>query len=295
MILGNLVSPGEGFTGAAKRVNGSLTGKPVLTVGRLRSLASILTSSSRLAKRGPYRNLLILPELSLPRAWFRSVANHISRSESLGLVVGLEYLHHPTETWVFNQAWIVVPGPFHSAATWPWTKAHPARVEAEELKKYSVSFRSDSRPRRRRTVVDSPYGRVSVLICSELIEPQIVSDLLGRVEIVAVPSWNPDTSSYDHLIQSAGLQLHSIIAVANNGTYSDCRAWAPKSERWKRDLCRLIERNENDVVFAEIPLLSLRAFRGVNGPGIRQKDLEKNPEWKPLPPYWPRADGELPQ
>ena len=112
-----------------------------------------------------------------------------------------------------------------------------------------------------------------------------MSDLLGRVEIVAVPSWNTDTSSYDHLIQSTGLQLHSIIAVANNGTYSDCRAWAPKSERWKRDLCRLIERNENDVVFAEIPLSSLRAFREESDPGIRQK----NPEWKPLPPYWPRA------
>ena len=289
LILGNLVSPGDGFAGAAKRVNGSLTGKPVLTVGRLRSLADILASSSRLAKREPYRNLLILPELSLPRAWFRSVANHISGSESLGLIVGLEYLHHPTETWVFNQAWIVVPGPFRSVATWPWTKAHPAKIEAEELSRYGVSFRSDSEEfRRRRTVVDSPYGKISVLICSELIEARSVSDLLGRVEIVAVPSWNPDTSSYDHLIQSAGLQLHSIIAVANNGTYSDCRAWAPRGERWKRDLCRLIERNENDVVFAEIPLSSLRAFRE---PGIKQKDpdKQKDPEWKPLPPYWPRA------
>ena len=292
LILGNLVSPDEGFVGAAKRVNGSLAGKPILTVGRLRSLASILASSSRLAKRESCRNLLILPELSLPRAWFRSVANHISRSESLGLVVGLEYLHHPTETWVFNQAWTLVPGPFHSVATWPWTKAHPAKAEAEELSRHGVSFRPDSGgPRRRRTVVDSPYGRVSILICSELIETRTVSDLLGRVEIVAVPSWNTDTSSYDHLIQSAGLQLHSIIAVANNGAYSDCRAWAPRSERWKRDLCRLIERNENGVVFAEIPLSSLRAFREESDPGIRQK----NPEWKPLPPYWPRADGELPQ
>ena len=276
LILGNLVSPDEGFYGAAKRVHGSLTGKPVLTVARLRGLVNILASSLRLAKREPARhNLLVLPELSLPRAWFRSVANYISRSESLGLVAGLEYLHHPTETCVFNQAWIVVPGPFKTVATWTWTKAHPARAEAEEMKKYGVSFRSDSRgPRRRRTVVDSPYGRVSVLICSELIEARTVSDLLGRVEIVAVPSWNTDTSSYDHLIQSAGLQLHSIIAVANNGTYSDCRAWAPKSERWRRDLCRLIERNENDVVFAEIPLSSLRAFREESDPGIRQKNPE---------------------
>jgi hypothetical protein len=128
-----------------------------------------------------------------------------------------------------------------------------------------------------RTVVKSPWGALSVLVCSELIEARRVADLLGRVDVVLCPAWNTDTSSYDHLIQSAGFQLHSIIAIANNGHYSDCRAWAPRSERWERDLCRLIERDVDDVVHVDIPLASLVAFhKGRSDKG-----------WKPLPPDWP--------
>ena len=286
LILGNLVAPSGSFEAAAGRVSGSRSGRPVLTVGRLRGVAHVLAGSLRVAQREPGRgNLLVLPELSLPRAWFRQVANYVARTGSFGVIVGLEYLHHPIQPWVFNQAWIVVPGPWQSAATWPWTKGHPAKVEAEELNALGVRLSPyQERTGHRRTVVDSPYGRISVLICSELIETRRVADLLGRVELVAVPSWNRDTSSYDHLVQTVGVQLHSIIAVANNGDYSDCRAWAPKRKRWERDLCRLIERGENDVVFAEIPLSSLRSFREGGDAGSKGD----NREWRPLPPYWPR-------
>ena len=124
-----------------------------------------------------------------------------------------------------------------------------------------------------------------------MIEAARISDLVGRVELVAVPSWNQDTASYDHLIQSAGVQLNAIIAVANNGEFSDCRAWAPMTDRWRRDLCRLIERDEDDIVFADIPLASLRAFRRTALSGLRRATAvgrtEERPEWRPLPPYWP--------
>ena len=291
LILGNLVSPRGSFEGSAGRVNGSMFGKPVLTIERLRGLAHILDATSKLARRDPdRRNLLVLPELSLPRAWFRSVANYIARWGSFGLIAGLEYLHHLTSPWVFNQAWITIPGPWQSAAAWPWTKERAARGEADELRQLGVGFKpSLDGLQSRRTVVDSPYGLISVLICSELIEAGRISDLVGRVEVVAVPSWNRDTASYDHLIQSAGVQLHSIIAVANNGHYSDCRAWAPMTARWQRDLCRLIERDENTVVFVDLPLAALRAFREENGLGQRNPGQRREePEWRPLPPFWPR-------
>jgi hypothetical protein len=140
-----------------------------------------------------------------------------------------------------------------------------------------VSFSPVSSSSPPRTVAKSALGSLSVLICSELIEARRVADLLGRVNVVLCPAWNTDTSSYDHLIQSAGFQLHSIIAIANNGHYSDCRAWAPRSERWERDLCRLIERNVDDVVHVDIPLSELVAFH--NGQPVKG--------WRPLPPDWP--------
>ena len=116
-----------------------------------------------------------------------------------------------------------------------------------------------------------------MLICSEMIEVRRVADLVGRADVVLCPAWNPDTSSYDHLIQSAGFQLHAIIAIANNGHYSDCRAWAPRAVRWERDLCRLVERDADDLVHVDLPLESLRAFHA---------DPTANEDWRPLPPDW---------
>jgi hypothetical protein len=278
IILGNLVVDNGAWTAAARRVPNSMFGAPRLTVERLSGIARILEKATRVS-RGRTRAVLVLPELSVPRRWFRPVANHVVRSGRFGLVVGLEYLHDPIEPHVSNQVFAVLPGPFSSVASWPWTKRLPAHEEGLELAKLPipVSFPPAPTGGLPRTVIRSPWGALSVLICSELIEARRVADLLGRVDVVLCPSWNRDTASYENLIQSVGFQLHAIIAIANNGHYSDCRAWAPRTERWERDLCRLIERDVDDVVHVDIPLASLVAFHGGNS--VKG--------WRPLPPDWP--------
>ena len=277
IILGNLVVPEECIVHSATPMDGSNTGDPLLTVTRLQSVANVIRNADAIAGGD---SLLVLPELALPRRWFRTVANHVALRGSYGLVVGLEYRHSLHNGTVFNQAYVVLPGPYHSVATWPWTKRFPAREEAEILAQRGVRF--DPAPRigmRPRTVVGSRYGDFSVLICSELIETRRVADLLKRVELVVVPAWNRDTASFEHLIQSTGLQLHAIVALANNGVYSDCRAWAPRSERWERDLCRLIERGRDATVSVRVPLSSLQRFHRSSAAG-------RNPEWQRLPPDW---------
>ena len=280
IILGNLAITNAAWTAAATRVPQAPYNAPMLTLDRLQGVARVIEKATRVA-RGRVSAVLVLPELSLPRRWFRTVSNHVVRLGRFGLVAGLEYLHDPRHPQVINQVFAVLPGPFSSAATWAWTKRLPAREEGLQLAGLQppVAFPPAPLSSVPRTVVRSPWGSLSVLICSELIEVRRVADLLGRVDVVLCPAWNTDTSSYDHLIQSAGFQLHSIIAIANNGHYSDCRAWAPRSERWERDLCRLIERDVDDIVYVDIPLASLVAFHC--------GQLSKN--WKPLPPDWPQA------
>jgi hypothetical protein len=310
IILGNLVVTNDAWEAAATRTSQAPHNAPLLTSDRLDGVARILEKATRVA-RGRASAVLVLPELALPRRWFRTVSNHVVRLGKFGLVTGLEYLHDPKHPHVTNQVFAVLPGPFASAATWPWTKRLPAREEGLQLGKLKIPLSFPPPPSRNvpRTVVKSPWGSVSVLICSELIEARRVANLVGRVDVVLCPAWNTDTSSYDHLIQSAGFQLHSIIAIANNGHYSDCRAWAPRAERWERDLCRLIERDVNDVVHVDIPLASLVAFHGGSKQAkdryarlraaLEQGDqkaaraaLEKLTEelpgvWRPLPPDWP--------
>ncbi len=293
LILGNLVTHEDpDWVGAATRVVGSTEGRPVRSRRRLRGLAMVLRkadAASRRPSRGggtPPPTLLVLPELSIPRSWFRTVARYVVQLNRHGLVAGLEYEHLPHAPIVENQAHAVLPGPYGSAASWAWTKGSPAREEGDALAgmKVRVGFAvpppRKSRPAR--IVVRSQFGDFSVLICSELIEAPRIADLLGRVELLLAPSWNPDTSSYDHLIRSVGFQLNAIVAVANNGHYSDCRAWAPRTVRWQRDLCRLIERDVDDIVTVDIPLRNLKTFRAqATKPGGTPVD------WRPLPPEWP--------
>jgi hypothetical protein len=310
IILGNLVVEDAAWKAAAKRVPGSPFGAPLLTKHRLQGLADVLDKAAR-ASRSNAPDVLVLPELSLPRRWFRTVANHVVKAGEYGLVAGLEYIHHGTHPYVANQVFSVLPGPFMSVAAWPWTKRLPAREEAHLLSmlKSPVSFRPPTPNPIPRTVIHTGWGTFSVLICSELIETRRVADLLGRAQLVLCPAWNPDTASYDHLIQSAGFQLHAVIAIANNGHYSDCRAWAPRTERWERDLCRLIERDVDDVVYVDLPLASLAAFhdgdkqakdkyqklrgaldrRDIAGArrALQQLFEELPGAWRPLPPDWP--------
>jgi hypothetical protein len=278
IILGNLRISNAAWTAAATRTAHAPYNEPLLTLGRLRGVANILAKADRVVRRR-FSAVLVLPELALPRRWFRTVSNHVVRLGRFGLVAGLEYNHDAKHLHVTNQVFAVLPGPFSSVATWPWTKRLPAREEGLELAKLkpSVSFPMPPSSHVPRTVVKSAWGAFSVLICSELIETRRVADLLGRVDVVLCPAWNTDTASYDHLVQSVGFQLHSIVAIANNGHYSDCRAWAPRSKRWKRDLCRLIERDVDDIVYVDIPLADLVACH--NGGPING--------WRPLPPDWP--------
>lgn len=319
IILGNLVVDNAAWRAAATRVPGVPYGEPLLTTKRLEGLTDVLEKATRVA-RGRPASVLVLPELSVPRRWFRTVANHVVKGSRLGLVLGLEYSHTPGRPYVANQVFAVLPGPFMSVATWPWTKRLPAHEEGKLLANLPVpvSFRPvppDPKKHLARTVVRSAWGDLSVLICSELFEARRVADLLGRVNVVLCPSWNSDTASYDHLIQSVGFELHAIIAIANNGHYSDCRVWAPRTQRWERDICRLIERDVNDVVHADIPLASLMSFhRGSKEvidryarlrKALDQRDLKAAREalqeltdelsgvWRPLPPDWSRTRGVL--
>ncbi|MCZ2439718.1 MAG: RNA-directed DNA polymerase [Burkholderiales bacterium] len=312
IILGNLVVDDAAWKGAATRVHATPFGEPVLTKKRLEGLTDVLEKATRVA-RGKAAAVLVLPELSVPRRWFRTVANHVVKGSRLGLVLGLEYRHSTAQPYVANQVFAVLPGPLMSVATWPWTKRLPAHEEGKLLASLPapVSFRPvphDPKKQLARTVVRSAWGDLSVLICSELFEARRVADLLGRVNVVLCPAWNTDTASYDHLIQSVGFELHSIIAIANNGHYSDCRAWAPRTQRWERDLCRLIERGVNDVVHVDIPLASLVAFHAgskqakdkyarlreaLNGRDFKaaraalKKLTDELPgAWRPLPPDW---------
>jgi predicted amidohydrolase len=237
----------------------SLT-KPALTDERQKRLTRVINQALDAAKHADGRpTLLVLPELSLPRRWLRQVCSHLARSEPLvSLVAGLEY--DVAGTKVYNEALAFFPRRYFSAALWMWTKRRPAHHEAPELQELGFTFARRSE-NRRFVRVSSEHGRFLPLICSELLEVDTRKELLDRVDFVLIPAWNPDTTSFEHLVHASALELHSFVAVANNGLFSDCRIRGPYAEAWQREVCRMIARGSDEVVSEMLPLHQLREYR----------------------------------
>lgn len=270
LILGNLCTEDAWW-------EASLT-KPTLTDERQQRLTRVINHALDAAKRSDdCPALLVLPELSLPRRWWRQVCSHLARSEpTLSLVAGLEY--EVVGKKVYNEALAYFPRPFFSAAMWMWTKRRPAHHEAPELQARGFMFAKRAEDRRF-VRVSSEHGMFVPLICSELLEVDTRAQLLGRVDFVLVPAWNPDTTSFEYLVHASALELHSFIAVVNNGLFSDCRIRGPYVEAWRREVCRLLSRGENEVVSAVIPVHLLREYRAdPKGYDMRIKEWKENAE-----------------
>lgn len=292
IVLGNLCSELSWWSSSLTSVDTS--GERQDRVTRVFNAAM---DCARRAKGRP--TMLVLPELSIPRRWAREIWEHLARTEtSLTVVMGVEY--QVVGKSVYNEAVMYLPRPRRSAAGWIWTKRRPARHENAELISRGFQFATRGEDDRF-VVVSSEHGRFLALICSELLEVDTRAEVLRRgVELVLVPAWNTDTTSFEYLVHAAALELHGFIAVANNGTYSDCRIRGPYAVSWQRDVCRLISRGENEVVSADVPIEHLRAYRiDPSGYESRRKAWiahEKNtkkttppnpcpmPEWKPAPP-----------
>lgn len=261
---------------------------PNCSIERLGRVARVLNQAAFAARIAEGPALLVLPELSIPRRWLLRLCEHLSRTNSrLALVAGIEY--DVVGKDVYNETIGFLPHDYFASSAWIWTKRRPAPHEASELVK--LGFRFATRHQGSRfAVIHSAHGAFIPLICSELLEVDTRAQLLKKVDLVLVPAWNQDTSSFESLVHSTSLELHCFVAVANNGLFSDCRIRGPYAEPWQRDACRLISRGENEVVFADLPIDALREYRQDPSGYVPDKNNPaRRPKWKPAPPddSWP--------
>jgi hypothetical protein len=284
VILANLPVSVDSFRAAA-------AGAPRVTLERLRALDTVLRAArhaAQLARRVGRPALLVLPELAVPRRWVRALGEYSAGSD-LGVVAGVEYeVNGPT---VVSQAMGVFPAGWYTAAVVRWTKQHPARHEEVELQLLGKRFPVFPRMIRR-LVVESAMGRVGVLICSELLETAALAAISGHVELLAVPAWNDDTPSFEHVAHAAaGMLVHSFVCIANNAEASDSRITAPiGSPRWERDWCRLIHRGETQVIWGDLPVAELRAIHEAPtigaSPASAADVQSRKRKYRPMPPGW---------
>lgn len=110
-------------------------------------------------------------------------------------------------------------------------------------------------------VVQHGDFRFAMMICSELTNIRYRADLRGKVDALFVPEWNPDTDTFNALVESAALDIHAYIIQCNNRLYGDSRIRAPYKERYQRDLMRVKGGNHDYCITGEIDITALRQFQ----------------------------------
>ncbi len=219
---------------------------------------------------------VVFPELSIPPQWFHFLAKKLLTSGT-SLVAGIEYLKHKDRDVVHNQVWAALIHDgfgYPSYSTYCQDKEHPAKREREELERIA-NLRMEPRSSDSQVTVLDHHGlQLSLLICSELTNIQKRAKLRGKVDALFVVEWNPDTETFNALVESSALDVHAYIVQCNNRTYGDSRIRAPFKNAWERDLVRVKGGQDDYFVVGSINIDGLRAFQSsLNSPDKPYKPI----------------------
>lgn len=205
---------------------------------------------------------LILPELALPAHWFIRIARKL-QGRGISLITGIEYLH-VSKARVRNQVWAALSHNglgFPSLMIYQQDKQRPALHEEQELQRLAGLEMKPNKVWKTPPIIQHGDLRFAMLICSELTNISYRAALRGKVDVLFVPEWNPDTETFIALVESAALDIHAYIVQCNDRQYGDSRIRAPFKDSWKRDVLRVKGGVTDYCVIGEIYVQSLRQFQ----------------------------------
>lgn len=223
---------------------------------------------------------LILPELALPAHWFMRIARKLQR-RGISLITGIEYLH-AGKSRVRNQVWAALSHHglgYSTFIVYRQDKQRPALNEELELRRLAglemkpeTTWNKDTPP-----VIRHGDFQFALLVCSELTNIGYRTALRGKVDALFVPEWNRDIETFNTLVESAALDVHTYIIQCNDRQYGDSRIRAPYKDSWKRDVLRVKGGLSDYCVIGEIDVRSLRQFQSSHR--------------SPAQPFKPTPDG----
>lgn len=205
---------------------------------------------------------LVLPELALPAHWFIRIARKL-QGRGISLITGIEYLH-VSKRRVRHQVWTALSHDglgFPSLMIYRQDKQRPAFHEEQELERLGGLELKPDKVWKTPPILQHGDLRFALLVCSELTNISHRAALRGKVDALFVPEWNPDTETFNALVESAALDMHAYIVQCNDRQYGDSRIRAPFKDSWQRDLLRVKGGITDYCVIGEIDVHALRAFQ----------------------------------
>lgn len=229
---------------------------------------------------------LVFPELALPPRWFIGAAHKLQK-KGINLISGIEYLTYPDKGVISNQVWMALNHTvfdYNSYAIIRQRKQYPAyhelaMIRKEQLAEWIPDLQSRKQTETRwPTVIKHGEFFFSVLVCAELMNIQYRNNLRGKIDCLFVPEWNPDTTSFNDLINASSLDLHAYVVQCNNNKYGDCRLRGPFKKEYMRDIVKAKGGKNDYFIVGEIDFKALRKYQLSVEP-----DDSSNAIFKPFP------------
>jgi hypothetical protein len=260
----------------------SVIQKPVKDALRYKQLQDIVKEA---VKKRP--NYLILPELAIPQEWAWRISKKLL-ANNISLISGVEYIHTNIDgNKIVNNALMLFliadDIGFKYMKFFRQDKTFPAHDEAKDLKGIAnITLKADDSYKKKYVYRHGNFY-FSCLICNELTDIENRMKLRGNIDALVIVEWNRDIKSFNALVESASLDIHSYVVQVNNRLYGDSRIRAPHKEDYFRDVVQVKGGNHDYLIVGEIAIEKLREFQSYN--------ISPSDPYKPVPTGFKMLDS----
>jgi hypothetical protein len=233
--------------------------------------------------------LLVLPELCVPIYWLNDLIKFSKRTQT-AIITGLQYIKDDNGR-VYNYILTILPfetgnARYKNAFLYIREKNDYSPIEKEELAKQAM-FCKD------KDIADYQiFGwkgiNLTNFVCYEFTDIMARALLKGKCEIIAAPVFNPDTTYFSNIIDSAVRDLHSIIVQANTSIFGDSRITGPYN-RDNKDIFKIKGGDNDNVIIGTINIRNIMKYQSEYYDNLNSRiDIIKAESKKKKPNYPPK-------
>ena len=229
-------------------------------------------------------DLVVVPELALPRYSERTFARLCEELGSIG-IAGLDYKVGITQKGgkcAANEAVVVVP------TGWPLRQKYTASSRfyvgktffAPEEEELLRGFRLSPQADPTMWLFDAgPFGRIAVVICYDLMDIERAALYRGIIQHLFVLALNQDVETFIGLAETLSRMTFCNVVICNSGYYGGSLTVSPYSDRWRRTIYEHKGQGLRSVQVVSLPVRGLKAAQA-----CQAVSTDRSGEFKLPPP-----------
>ncbi len=221
-------------------------------------------------------DMLVLPEVSVPIAWFKWICDHALKKQR-AIIFGLE--HWVVAKRAFNYIVTLMPFTFDgykSLAVNIRLKNHYSPGETSKLEGYGYITPEVKEPSY--DLFNWQGCWFTAFNCFELSNIEHRARFRSKIDMLVASEFNADINYFSNLVEASARDIHCYVAQANDANYGDSRLTQP-SKTVRKDLIKVKGGINPGILVEPIDFGKLREFQLKEYSG--QKDFG---HFKPTPP-----------